>query len=304
VKKKGRRHGSLQSFRFKSGMALHIADFIPTESINQRFESESPVLRFYFHMLGSGYWELYSPYRGTIQNRLTHSNLFSSILFYPEIEGKMFLPVEHRQFHLSIYITPSQLNNYLGGCMDPFPKDLIAISEGCVDKGFSHGGPMSQMMNMAVQNLLDCPYTGPMKELYMENKAIELIVHKLSQTVSMEAMKRRPFKVGPHETDRIHQARDILCRNLETPPRLSELAHAVGTNHCRLNTGFRELFGTTVFGYLRQKRLEEARRLLEVEHANVTEAALRVGYNSIPSFSKAFSEYFGIQPVMCRKNKS
>ena len=33
------------------------------------------------------------------------------------------------------------------------------------------------------------------------------------------------------------------------------MAHAVGTDHCRLNTGFRELLGNAVFAYLRQKRL-------------------------------------------------
>jgi AraC-like DNA-binding protein len=301
LKKRGRRHGSMQSFRFNSDMALHIADFIPNEAIRQRFETEKPLLRFYFHLLGSGYWELYSPYHGTTQNRVNHFDGLSTILFYPQMEAKMHLPVDRRQFHLSIYITPPLLRHYLGDRLDPFPKDLIAISEGCLDRGFFHGGSMSRMMNLAVQHLLDCPYTGPMKTLYMENKAIELIVHKLAQTVSMDTTKEKPSKVGPQETDRIHRARDILCRDLETPPRLSELAHAVGTNHCRLNVGFRELYGTTVFGFLRQKRLEEARRLLEEEHASVTEAALSVGYNSIPSFSKAFTEYFGLKPMLCRK---
>jgi AraC-like DNA-binding protein len=35
----------------------------------------------------------------------------------------------------------------------------------------------------------------------------------------------------------------------------------------------------------------------------VTEAAFSVGYNSISSFSKAFSEYFGMRPMKCRKKK-
>ncbi len=284
-------------------MHLHIADFKPSETIVERFGSGDPALRFYFHIFASGHWELKSPYRSTYQNKLIRSDGFSSLIFYPEMEGKMCLPVDRRQFHLSIYVRPSMLNTYFGGRLDQLPKSLADISQGCVETGFSHESSFSQMMNQSIRDLLDCPYTGPMRELFMESKAIELIVHKLAQTVSGKDEMKPPLKMDLQEAGRIHRARDILCRDLETPPRLSDLAHAVGTNHTLLNRGFRELYGTTVFGYLRQQRLIEARRLLEREDASVTEAALSVGYDSISSFSKAFSEYFGIRPVRCRKKK-
>lgn len=303
LKKRTRREGTLQSFRFDSGMHLHIADFKPSETIVERFGSGDAAIRFYFNILASGHWELKSPYRSISQGELIRSNGFSSVIFYPEMEGKMFLPVDRRQYHLSIYIRPSMLNTYIGRCSDQLPKALIDISQGSVETGFSHESPFSQMMNLSIQHLLDCPYTGPMKELYMENKAVELIVHKLAQTVSSDEKKDSSQKMELHETDHIHRARDILCRDLESPPRLSDLAHAVGTNHSRLNRGFRETYGTSVFGYLRRKRLIEARRLIEIEDASVTEAAFSVGYNSISSFSKAFYEYFGMRPMTCRKKK-
>ncbi len=303
MKKRARREGNLQSFRFNSGMHLHIADVKPSETIVERFGSGDPVFRFYFHILASGHWELKSPYRSISQNKLMRCDGCSSVIFYPEMEGKMFLPVDRRQFHLSIYVRPSMLTAYLGGCLDQLPKALIDISQGSVDTGFSHESPFSQMMRLTIQNLLDCPYTGPMKDLYMENKAAELIVHKLAQILSSEEKQNSSMTTEPLEKDRIHRARDILCRDLESPPRLSDLAHAVGTNHSRLNRGFREIYGTTVFGYLRRKRLIEARRLIEIEDASVTEAALCVGYNSISSFSKAFYEHFGMRPMRCRKKK-
>ncbi len=297
MKKRARREGNLQSFRFNSGMHLHIADVKPSETIVERFGSGDPAFRFYFHILASGHWELKSPYRSISQNKLMRCDGCSSVIFYPEMEGKMFLPVDRRQFHLSIYVRPSMLTAYLGGCLDQLPKALIDISQGSVDTGFSHESPFSQMMRLTIQNLLDCPYTGPMKDLYMENKAVELIVHKLAQILSSEEKRYSSMTTEPLEKDRIHRARDILCRDLESPPRLSDLAHAVGTNHSRLNRGFREIYGTTVFGYLRRKRLIEARRLIEIEDASVTEAALCVGYNSISSFSRAFSAHFGSKPL-------
>jgi AraC-like DNA-binding protein len=142
-----------------------------------------------------------------------------------------------------------------------------------------------------------------MEALYLEAKAMELVVLKLAQTVYEDDAENRSPKLDPRETDRLWHAREILCQDLENPPTLSELAHAVGTNHCRLNAGFRQLYGTTVFDYLRQKRLGEARRLIQEDGANVTEAALKVGYNSISSFSKAFNDHFGQPPITFRMHR-
>jgi AraC-like DNA-binding protein len=303
LKKSARREGTLQSFRFNSGMHLHIADFKPSERIVERFGSGEPVIRFYFHLLASGYWELKSPYRSPSQYKMIRSDGISSVIFYPEMEGRMCLPVDHRQFHLSIYLSPTMVNTYLGCCFDQLPKALVDISKGCTQIGFSHESSLSKMMDLSIQSLLNCPYTGSMKALYMENKAVELILHKIAQTMPLDDKRTTPPEIERQEIDRIHRARDILCRDLEAPPRLADLAHAVGTNHSRLNRGFRQLYGTTVFGYLRRERLLKARRLIEIEDASVIEAAFSVGYNSISSFSKAFSEHFGMRPIACRKKK-
>jgi len=74
------------------------------------------------------------------------------------------------------------------------------------------------------------------------------------------------------------------------------LAKNVGASHTRLNLDFKRIYGTTAFGYLRQIRLEKARKLLEEKGLNVSQTAYEVGYSSIPSFSKAYSDHFGITP--------
>lgn len=294
-------NGSMRSIHIAFGLILHIADFKPPKTIEMSFETTEPMLRFFFHIYASGFWDLKSPCHPRSQSRLDQDDHISSILFYPQMEGRIHLPVAHRQFHLSVSITPTRLKNYLGGRLEAFPKDLQAISEGRMDRGYTHAGPLSRMMYPAIHSLLDCPYSGPMAALYLETKAMELIVLKLAQTICEVNPENKSLKLDRHEIDRLWHAREILCSDLENPPTLSELAHTVGTNHCRLNAGFRKLYGTTVFDYLRQKRLIEARRMIQEEGANVTEAALNVGYNSISSFSKAFNQHFGQPPIMFRK---
>ena len=65
---------------------------------------------------------------------------------------------------------------------------------------------------------------------------------------------------------RIHQAKDILIRQIDNPPSLLSLARQVGINDFKLKQGFRQVFGTTVFGYLHSHRMERAAQLLQGNH--------------------------------------
>ena len=157
-------------------------------------------------------------------------------------------------------------------------------------------------MQRAVHELLNCPYHGSIKRMYLESKAMELITHQLAQVVSVEGSLKKLLALRSNDIERIDHAREIISRDLENPPKLFDLAKLVGLSHTRLNHGFRKIYGTTVFGYLHRIRLERAKLLLEKQTMNVTEAAFAVGYNSLPSFSRAFSRHFGFNPITCNKN--
>lgn len=303
MKKKEPDKDRMQAFSLMPGMRLHIADFKPSETIRQNFETTNPVLRFYFYASVSGSWELQSPYRRGAQNRISYTDRLSSVFFYPELEGKICFPADCRQSHLSIYITPDLLNNYLGDYFAHLPETLRDISEGCMDKGFYHSGPLPRIMDTTFKELMRCPYTGPARRLYMESKVLELIAHKIAQICLPDATPPHLSDLNSHDMERIRLARDILCGDMENPPKLHDLARSVGVNQGKLNIGFRKVYGTTVFGYLRRMRLMEAKRLIDQGDMNVTEVALSVGYNSLPSFSKAFSDFFGIPPMQCLKKR-
>ena len=75
-----------------------------------------------------------------------------------------------------------------------------------------------------------------------------------------------------------------------------ELAHEVGLNDYKLKQGFRHLFGKTVFGYLRDYRMEQAQHLLQQSNLTITQVAAQVGYRNPEAFSTAFRRTFAISP--------
>ena len=171
-----------------------------------------------------------------------------------------------------------------------------------IEQGFyCQTAVMLPWMQTAAKQVLDCPFEGVVRQLYLESKAIELISLYLHQC----SLNVYPSNLSPQlcseEIERVQLAKEILLTNLEHPPSLLELAQRVGLNDCKLKRGFRQLFGTTAFGYLYQQRMEKARDLLKVDTMNITEVAAVVGYTNPSAFGAAFKRMFGTTPSAYRR---
>lgn len=156
-------------------------------------------------------------------------------------------------------------------------------------------GPISLTMEQLLQQLVNCPYTGATQALYLESKALELL------TLQLETWKQQ-HQNGPRcslrqdDIERLYQARELLIQQSENPPLLIELAHQVGLNDRKLKQGFRQLFGTTVFGYLQDYRMSQAKQLLEDSSKSIAAVATTVGYRNPEAFSTAFRRRFAVSP--------
>jgi DNA-binding response OmpR family regulator len=96
-------------------------------------------------------------------------------------------------------------------------------------------------------------------------------------------------------------ARSLLLANLGVTPDLGGLAKAVNTNPRRLNAAFRQCSGVTVFDFLREARMKEARRLLSDTALEIQQVAGEMGFGSAANFATAFRERFGLTPSRFRQ---
>lgn len=161
-------------------------------------------------------------------------------------------------------------------------------------------------IRLAIQQLFHCPHHSITKQLYLEGKSLELVALALEQLLHTvtdpDPTRQFSSSLRSDDVERLHQARDILQRNLENPPSLVSLARQVGLNDYKLKAGFRQVFNTTVFGYVRDRRLEQAQQLLIEHRMSVTEVCNTVGYTSLSSFNAAFRKKFGYNPSACWKS--
>jgi AraC family transcriptional regulator, transcriptional activator of the genes for pyochelin and ferripyochelin receptors len=179
--------------------------------------------------------------------------------------------------------------------IEQLPQLIQQVMEIQDEVEYRHLAKTTPTMHNLINQILNCPYQGITRRLYLESKALELIALRLEQ-IKSDTAKNLPSNLQPDDIERIYYARDILIKNIENPPSLMELARMVRLNDCTLKKGFREVFGTTAFGYLYNYRLETARHLLETRKAKVTDVVRMVGFRDRSYFAAAFRKKFGVNP--------
>ncbi len=142
-----------------------------------------------------------------------------------------------------------------------------------------------------------------MKEIFIESKMLELIAIRLSNfyNKTVNCQKNNALHFRNAELEKIKYASEIISEKMDAPPNIKQLAKISGINEYKLKRGFKEVFGTTIYEYLRTIRMEKAYSLMYSGEMNVSEAAYYVGYNKAGYFSRVFRNYSGINPGKLRK---
>ncbi len=160
-------------------------------------------------------------------------------------------------------------------------------------------GPLFYMtpeMQTIVAQVFDVQYQGKAKMMFFRSQMTVLLAHFFGQLSSLKEVGSTSGGMKEAEREKLYQAKEILTANLETPPSLSELSKQIGLNSFKLKKNFKELFGVPVFKYLQNERLTKANALLREQDMTIQEVAWQVGYDSLSSFSNAFSKKFGFRP--------
>lgn len=154
-------------------------------------------------------------------------------------------------------------------------------------------------IQQVINEIIDCPYTNELQNLFLFSKSIELLV---LQAELYEPQQQRPFIKTAQDKKKLIEAKELLTMRLDDPPNIIELSKLVGLNEYKLKKGFKELFGTTIYGYLHDYRMSLAKKLLLETNKSAKEIAFEAGYNSPQYFSNAFKKRFGQTPNSVRNN--
>lgn len=180
---------------------------------------------------------------------------------------------------------------------DDFGIDVAQLLGGFGRRPAPSPACLDQNANRATQALgrqmLSPPAAGSMSTMYLTGKALELTATVMAALTSEAGAAPAPLR--SRDVQRLHRARDILRQQLQSPPALPELARLAGLNVSKLTTGFRRLFGHSVYEFVRDQRLILAHQMLSSGNISVADAAHACGYTD-SHFTKAFRKRYGMAP--------
>ncbi|WP_246067812.1 helix-turn-helix domain-containing protein [Changchengzhania lutea] len=173
---------------------------------------------------------------------------------------------------------------------------------------FYYKGNYSLDIAQDLDECVECELEGFMKSVFLEGKTYAIVMSQLKQYLDdLNGPENR--KILRQSTIKsIEKAVDIIKTELDTVANITVLAKRVGLNQNALQNGFKHLYDASVKEFIRDYRLEKARKLMETTGLNITQITYKIGINSRSYFSKIFKKKYGISPkaymIKSRKEKS
>lgn len=220
-----------------------------------------------------------------------------NIIYANQLHGKMEWDCEELQL-LEINLSPNFFKRYLpedSGLLNHFRN---AIDKQCSGLIMPHHNRISYKMYQLIDEIMNCNRKGLFKKMFLEAKVIELLLLQLEQFCDHS---HRSAPIAKTEIEKMYAVKEYILMNLNETCSLIDLAHLVGTNEFSLKKGFKELFGTTVFGFWNDAKMEQAKKMLFEEQMNVSEVSDSIGYKNPRHFSAAFKRKYGIVPSQLKK---
>ena len=162
-------------------------------------------------------------------------------------------------------------------------------------KKYYDNGVINPSMAVVLSQILSSNIHESMKALYLKGKVYELLSLYFNKNEDTD-IEQCTFLIDEDNVRKIRLAKDIILRNISEPPSLHELSEEIGLSLNKLKEGFKQLYGDTVFGYLLDHKMEEARRMLASNNYNVNEVGLKIGYSTSSHFIAAFKKKYGTTP--------
>ena len=103
-------------------------------------------------------------------------------------------------------------------------------------------------------------------------------------------------------TEAISKAVQYIEDNITEDISAEDVANHVNISAYYFQKGFSLLCGYTITEYIRNRRLALAAGEIASGNIKIIDAALKYGYNSPDSFTKAFTRFHGVTPSMVQKN--
>jgi AraC-like DNA-binding protein len=147
---------------------------------------------------------------------------------------------------------------------------------------------------LVLHKLATVDLQASLSHFYLRVKVQELLYLVFQKLAVRASAAHQPLNSA--DAARLLQVRETLLRDLSVPPVLRELAHLAAMSETKLKQLFKQTFGTPIYTYYQQARMEEAAFLLKQGRHSVAQVGYELGFSNLSHFSRLFEKHYGQNP--------
>lgn len=247
---------------------------------------DASLIQFHFCFKGS---TTFNFNQGTYRLPLLDEHVL--LLYNPQRDLPMELDVAANTQLITILISIKKFHSLFS----QEANQISFLSEENIDKKYYKDHIITPSMAVVLSQILHHQPNALMSRLYLKGKVYELLSLYFNPTESTD-LAECPFLVDEENVRKIRNAKQIILERMTDPPSLQELSDEIGLSLKKLKEGFKQLYGSTVYQFLLDHKMNHARQLLGSGSFNVNEVALQLGYSNSSHFIDAFKKKFGTTP--------
>lgn len=288
-------HGSREFLKFSSDLRVMLCDFEYFDEARGQADGLD-MLKFHFKISGRNR----ICFEGQDEIMLTTGT--SAVAFHPK--GMMkddWYGSKARESSLTLSCSPAHMIEALRLDPEDLPRPIRRFLEDGTPDFFFRGLPLTNRMVRVIEDILTPPYAPQLRRMHAEARSLDLVCMSLDMMMNADDVAEDQPRLKARDVEALHGVKQYLDTVFADCPKIQELSRRFGINRTKLNTGFKALFGETVFDYVQRLRMEYAVSLLRETDMSIGLIANAVGYEHQSSFSSAFVSAYGYTPVQLRK---
>ena len=276
----------MNTFKIDNDILINTYSNFEKDSEDIFFSTDINFIQFHFCLEGKISFRYNN---GSYTLDLKENN--SLILFNPSTNLPIDATFQKNTRYLSLLITIKKFH----GLFSELTDDISFLSQENSDKKYYKENIISPQISIILNQIINEKLSENVKNLYLKGKIFELLGIYFNDSNDLN-IDQCPFLADEKNVVKIKMAKEIIIKNFENPPSLKELSTEVEIPLKNLKTGFKQIYGNTVFGFLTDYKMNTASKMLSSRSFNVNEVSTHLGYSSSSHFINVFKKKFGITP--------
>lgn len=287
--------GVVEEFQL-DGLFVVITDLNAAKDYSCEVSNDFSIFKLHFEISGSYAYTPHEWPKPLVQIPDFHCNMF----YLPRTNGRLDYSGVHRRT-LEVFFTKDLIEKMAG---DTFKLIFRRINNAVENNDpfifWTQARPISLNVGRILEDVIECPYDGPLKKTYLKSKLTSLLLDFLIAANS-EPKSNPDLKLSEKDIDGLKRVEQYIGANLKQDLQIAELSQMAGFNATKLKRDFKQVYGATVFQFITRLRMEKAGELISAKNLSVAQAAYEVGYSNPQHFTKAFKRTMGYLPSILKK---